>query len=103
LIGYNYLISFPEDNVKFDAEKISMIKQGSTSRTQVIALLGSPVGYHKYPLVKEKNTIGLVYSSYESWRIPFSPKPRYITKILIVTYGPDDIITSTDFSSSESQ
>jgi len=102
LIGYQYLSSFPEDNVKFDAEKISTIKQGSTSRAQVIALLGNPAGYFTYPLVKEKNTIGLVYTSYESWRIPFTPKPRFITKSLIVTYGSDDIVTFTDFSSSES-
>ena len=103
LIGYQYVSSFPEDDVKFDAEKISLINKGSTSRAQVITLLGNPAGYFKYPLIKEKNTTGLVYTSHETWRIPFSPKPRYITKSLVVTCGSDDIVTSTDFSSSESQ
>ncbi len=103
LIGYRYTSSFPEDNAKFDDGKVSAITRGVTKKQQVIDLLGVPAGYSQYPLIKEKNTLGLVYTAYETWRIPFTPTLRYITKTLIVTCGPDDIVISTELSSSESK
>ena len=103
LIGYQYSSSFSDDKTKFDESKVTAIKRGETSKAQVIALLGNPVGYYKNPLIKEKNHIGLVYTDYETWRIPFTSKPRYIIKTLIVSCGPDEVVMSTDISSSESQ
>ena len=103
LVGYNYSSSFPEDIIKLDDSKVSSIKQGVTTKTEVIALLGNPTGYFNYPVIKEKNQLALVYSSYETWRIPFSPTPRHITKTLIVACGQDNIVKLVDVASSESQ
>jgi hypothetical protein len=103
LIGYQYASSFSDDKTKFDESKVTAIKRGETNKEQVIALLGNPVGYFQSQIIKEKNHIGLVYMDYETWRIPFTSKPRYIIKTLIVSCGPDEVVVSTDISSSESQ
>jgi hypothetical protein len=103
LVGYSYSSSFPEDIVKLDDGKVSSIKQEVTTKAEVISLLGNPTGFFSYPLIKEKNQLALVYSSIQTWRIPFSPTPRYITKTLVVSCGQDDIVKLVDVESSEQQ
>ena len=103
LVGYNYKSSFDEDIVKLDDGKVSSIKQGVTTKAQVISLLGNPTGYYSYPVIKEKDQLALVYSSYQTWRVPFTSAPRHITKTLVVCCGQDNIVKLVDVESSESQ
>src|SRR2546428_5723092 len=59
LAGYEFTSSFKEDKTRFDEGKISHIQRGQSTRQDVVSLLGQPTGMYGYPLIKEKEGVGL--------------------------------------------
>lgn len=72
LSGYQYLSSFDDDKTTFSAAAVDQIKQGATTKQEVISLLGKPHGKALCPSVADdfkdrcgKGTEVWVWSSFE--------------------------------------
>ena len=101
LVGYEYSSSFAEDTTDFDETKIGQIKQGETSRERVLELFGKPGGMCIYPMILRKEDTALVYSFSGLTRRLFVPgSVRMTRKLLIVSIGPDGIVTDVFFTES---
>jgi len=61
LIGHDFDSSWASDTTDFDMTLIERVKEGQSTRAQVVDLLGKPVGYYKYPLIEEQAHEALVY------------------------------------------
>ncbi len=61
LIGQVYDSTFSADSTDFDEDKIPQIKEGVTTKAQVIALLGNPAGNAVYPMAKTPDDAELMY------------------------------------------
>ncbi len=61
LIGQVYDSTLPDDSTDFDEDKVPQIKQGVTTKAQVIALLGNPAGNAVYPMAKVPGDTELMY------------------------------------------
>lgn len=66
LVGYNYSSSWADDHTDFNESKHSDFVKGSTTRAQVIQLLGNPGGTCIYPIIDERTGTGLIYHYFES-------------------------------------
>src|SRR5215813_1067912 len=102
LVGHEFTSSFQEDHSDFDETKVTRIKKGETTKTQVIELMGAPTGMYVYPLIQQRNDNGLVYV-YSQTRvipIPFAPKILNYRKALIVSIDGNGVVSSVDFNAS---
>ena len=61
LVGQVYDSTFSDDSTDFDEGKVSQIKEGVTTKAQVIALLGNPSGNAIYPMTKAPGDTELMY------------------------------------------
>jgi outer membrane protein assembly factor BamE (lipoprotein component of BamABCDE complex) len=61
LIGEEYNSSFSDESTNFEAEKVSEIVKGKSTKADVIAALGKPAGEILFPIIKDKNGKGIVY------------------------------------------
>lgn len=61
LVGQIFLSSFKVDNSDFDNSKVSTIKKGETTYSEVIAILGNPTGRKIVPLVVSPSVKGISY------------------------------------------
>jgi len=101
LVGYEYSSSFAEDSTDFDETKIGQIKMGGTSRERVLELFGKPGGGCIYPMILRKDDTALVYLFSGVTRRLFVPgSVRMTRKMLIVSIGPDGIVTDVFFTES---
>ena len=65
LVGHEFRSSFKEDHTDFDESRIKEIEKDKSDKASIIAILGHPTGEYIYPLMKEKDKVGLVYSYLE--------------------------------------
>ena len=61
LVGHAFTSTWAEDHTRFDDTKLSQIAKGRTTKEEVIALLGKPSGYYRYPMIDAATGEGLVY------------------------------------------
>lgn len=98
LVGHEFLSSYAEDHTDFDEGKVDTIKKGETTRAQVVEVFGKPGGVYVYPLIKGKDDQALVYTYSQTRGTAFNLK--VYQKLLVVSYGPDGIVTDVEFTSS---
>jgi hypothetical protein len=103
LVGHVFSSSFEKDQTNFDETKLSKIKKGESTQTQVIELMGTPTGIFAFPLVRQKDQTGPVYF-YEQTRVeeaPFVPrKIKTYRKALVVSVGENAVVTDVEFNAS---
>lgn len=102
LVGHEFTSSFKRDNTDFDETRLTKIKEGETTTSQVIELMGPPHGYYIFPLVDRKQDTGLVYVYVQTRveHIPFAPKIKQYRKALIVSVGEDGVVSKVSFDAS---
>lgn len=93
LVGYEFISSYLADNSDFDDSKISLIKKGETTRSQVVSLLGEPKGKYVFPLIKDPENDAMVYmfSQFRNFKI--------YQKSLVVSVN-NDIVADVEFTTS---
>lgn len=101
LVSNIFTSSFKDDASSFDASKRAAIVKGATTGEQVIELLGRPAGYAIYPAIKDKNGHALIYAYHATSGSAFSLKIS--NRDLIVTLGPDGIVSDVSYESSGMQ
>jgi hypothetical protein len=101
LVGYDFTSSFPEDKTRFDDGKVPQIERGRSTRQDVVALLGQPSGMYAHPLIKDKESTGLVYLFVDTDRHPFVVGVKQRRKLLIVTCDGQGVVTDVAYSTSE--
>ena len=62
MVGEEFNSTMDGEKTEFDTSKANTIQKGKSTRDDVISLLGKPSGEVIYPVVKEKNSRGLVYA-----------------------------------------
>ena len=98
LVGHGFTSSYTDDNTYFEDSKIDQIKKETTTRSQVIQIMGKGYGKYIYPLTKEKDETALVYMYSQTKGSAFNLK--FYQKILIVSFNKNNIVTDINFSSS---
>lgn len=61
LIFHNFVSSFANQSTDFDEAKISQIRRGATTHSDLVALLGRPSGVGVYPVVAARGNRLVVY------------------------------------------
>jgi len=95
LVGEQFVSSFKEDGTDFDDSKASAIVKGKTTKSEVIAALGSPSGEAVYPLVKNKGDSAILYAYMQVKTSPF--KVKAYQKSLTVSIGANDVVSDIEF------
>ena len=95
VVGYDFLSSFEEDHTDFDDSKVAVIKEGKTSREEVLTLLGPPQGRQIFPLVDNQEDAGLVYL-YTQFKAPAT----IYRKVLTVAIAPDGVVRKVTYTQS---
>ncbi len=98
LVGYLFESSFKSDHTDFDETITPRIRKGQDTCQEVTTMFGRPGGEYIYPIVKEPNTSGLMYS-YSHTKFGFASVDMYIKRML-VTCGEDGIVKEVEYSSS---
>lgn len=62
LVAYNFVSDFAEDSSNFDEAKVALLQKGQSSKSDVIAIIGSPSGRAIYPIIKGKGDEKLIYA-----------------------------------------
>jgi len=94
LVGHTFVSSFEEDHTDFDETKLAQIQQGSSKRTDVIALLGQPRGKCIYPVAAGKGQEGLIYLYSQVYKAYF--KTSIYTKHALITFDANDVVTKVE-------
>ncbi len=97
LVGYQFVSSFREDHTDFDESRVKDIRKGETTEAQVLAMLGPPAGFVRYPIVKEETHRGLVYIYSQVKGSAFNLK--FHAKRLVVALDPTGTVADVQFES----
>jgi|SRR5215470_6191153 len=92
LVGYEFMSSFKADNTYYDHSKVTNLRKGTTSRAEVVSLLGEPHGAYMFPMIKEKPGQGSVYAYTETKG--FTP----YAKILVVSFDGRGLLNDVEFT-----
>lgn len=98
LVGHEFTSSFKSDHTDFDATRVPQIKNGETTRAQVIALMGDPAGLRIYPMVKGGDDQGLVWIYGQTRASGFSVSVHQ--KVLVVTVSAAGMVIDVEFTAS---
>ena len=98
LVGYDFVSSFKSDNTDFDSAKVSEIKEGISTRADVISLLGVPAGRYVYPMVKDRDGEALLYLYSHATGSAFSMK--FYVKRLSVEFDSQGTVNKVEFTES---
>lgn len=98
VVGEEFISSFKQDSTEFDDSKVSAIVKGKTTRREVIAMLGKPSGEAIYPMIKEREHKGLLYSYVQAKGTVFNMK--FHAKHLVVSFTPADVVADVSYTSS---
>jgi len=101
LVSNVFISSFQEDASSFEASKRDAIVKGKTTRDEVIGLLGRPAGYAIYPVIKDKNAVALLYAYHTTSGSAFNLK--FAKRDLVITIGPDGVVSDVSYESSGMQ
>ena len=97
LVGHAFVSSWADDHTDFDETKIPQIVKDHSVRSQVVALLGPPSGYYRYPLIKERRGEAAVYAYWEG-DVSLTGTYSY-EKELRVILDENDVVTDVEFES----
>ena len=90
LVGYQFRSSIKGEATEFDEPRVAQIEKGVTTSAQVVALLGEPSGRRAYPLVTDREALGLRYD-YQHLRLvsgeELTPKERAMESLAPKTIG----------------
>lgn len=103
LVGYEFISSYPKDHTRFDPSKRSNIHIGSSTREDVINLMGAPNGELSGPLVDPPAEYALVYSYYHTQvSVGFMDMRMHQRRMqLLVLLGAGGIVQDVKYSESE--
>jgi len=99
LVAHQFVSSYKEDHTDFDESKVQDIKKGETTRDQVVKLLGAPSGLYAYPLLKNKDEIGIGYLYTQVKRHGVTGLKTYL-KQLIVSFDARGVVTDIQYAMS---
>lgn len=91
LVGSNFTSSFEADHTDFNVAAVSRIVKGTTRRSELTPLLGRPGGRTFPPLVEEGHE-GWI------WQYLHAHPQQHYSKTLVVTVGPNDLVTGVTFT-----
>jgi hypothetical protein len=99
LVGYNFASSWKDDCTDFDSAKVSEIKKGVSTRSDVISLLGAPGGKSIYPLVAKdgEDAVSYLYTQTTKRSLVIF---RVYVKTLVVTFDQQGIVTDVEYAES---
>jgi hypothetical protein len=98
LVGYNFTSSFDEDKTRFDDTQVPTIERGRMTRSDLIALFGTPGGFYRYPLIKDKTATAFVYFFIDSNRHPMGATVRQKTKLLVVSLDAQGVVSDVEYT-----
>ena len=96
LIGYEFRSSFKSDHTDFDESRMSKIEKGKTDKQGIIEIFGQPTGEYIYPMMKDKEVTGLVYSYVQV--DPGLFKTQTFQKKLIIAVDKTGVVREVDFA-----
>lgn len=96
LVAQEFLSSFAEDTTDFDTSRVQEIKKGTTTRADVIQLMGKPSGEAIFPVTKNKGDSALLYGYTHAKGALGSMK--FYRQTLVVSFGPDGVATDVDYA-----
>ncbi len=95
MVGEEFNSTMEGEETKFDTTKAVAIQKGKSTGDDVIALLGKPSGRVVYPIVKDKESSGLVYAySYARFAGILTSYNNYL---LLVTLNAQHIVTGISY------
>jgi len=97
LVGESFNSSFKVDGTDFDDSKVASITKGTSTKAQVIALLGNPSGHAIYPVVKTQGNSALLYTYSQVKGSAFNM--TFYNKTLAVELDPKDVVADVTFTS----
>jgi outer membrane protein assembly factor BamE (lipoprotein component of BamABCDE complex) len=99
LVGYNFASSWKDDCTDFDSSKVSEVKKGVSTRSDVIGLLGAPSGKSIYPLVTKDGEDAVSYLYTQTTKTSLVIIKSYM-KTLVVTFNQQGIVTDVEYTES---
>ncbi|WOX05743.1 outer membrane protein assembly factor BamE domain-containing protein [Microbulbifer pacificus] len=96
LVGDEFTSSWAVDSTDFDESKISQIKKGSTTISEVESLLGAPSGQYLYPLVTNENEKAKIYMYSQTKGSAFNLK--FYQKLLVLSYDASGVVTNIEYT-----
>ena len=101
LVSETFSSSFKSDGTDFDDKKIASIAKGTTTKAEVIALLGNPSGHAIYPVAKTQGDTALLYTYTQVKGSPFNMS--VYSKTLTVEFDPKEVAADVTFVSNGSR
>lgn len=98
VVGYEFTSSWKEDSTNFDSDKVSQIKKGESTRSDVVRLLGNPGGKYIYPVIPNSGEEAVNYLYNQTKGSAFNLK--FYQKSLIVTFNKQGIVSNVEFTES---
>lgn len=98
LVGYEFTSSWKEDSTNFDSKKVSQIKKGQSTRSDVVRLLGNPGGRYIYPVIPSNNEEAVSYLYSQTKGSAFNLK--FYQKLLVVTFNKQGVVTNVELTES---
>jgi outer membrane protein assembly factor BamE (lipoprotein component of BamABCDE complex) len=98
LVGYEFTSSFQVDSTNFDGAKVAEIKKGTTTRDEVVKLLGNPGGKYTYPLIPNMNQEAVNYLYSQTSGSAFNLK--FYQKQLVISFDPKGIVSNVEYTES---
>ena len=98
MVGYEFTSSWKEDSTNFDGDKVSQIKKGESTRSDVVRLLGNPGGKYIYPVIPNSGEEAVNYLYNQTKGSAFNLK--FYQKSLIVTFNKQGIVSNVEFTES---
>ena len=101
LVGESFVSSFKVDGTDFDDKKVPGIVKGTSTKADVIGMLGKPTGHAIYPVVKTQGNSAIVYQYTQVKGSPFNMS--VYSKTLTVELDPKDVVADVTFVSNGSK
>ena len=102
LVGYEFASSWKEDSTNFDSGKIAKIKNGESTKEDVVRFFGNPGGKYIYPIIpnKDEEAVNYFYNVIKKSGF-FEFKPY--RKFLVITFNKEGIVTNVEYVESVQQ
>ena len=99
LVGYEFTSSWKEDSTDFDSGKVSQVKKGESTKTDVMRLFGTPGEKYIYPVIQNNSEEAVNYVYQHSKGSAFNLK--FHQKLLVVTFNKQGVVTNVEYTESE--
>ncbi len=98
LAGVLFLSALRGEQPEFDEVKVARVKEGTTTRQEVLALFGPPSGEYIHPMTGKKDERILSYVRVKMW-IVWKGATVVLRRIreAVFTFGPDEVLREMEF------